>query len=370
MDRKASTAIMQARTSLVLGNPFFGSLVLRLKMKEDGTCETAWTDGQSMGYSPKFINSLPQTEIKALLAHEVWHCAAGHPWRREGRDHKQWNIACDLSINGRLKACGFDVPANGLFPDAEQDGKSAEWIFARMPKPDPSSQGNGKPNPQGEVRDAPGEGDADGDVPTEETWKQAVIQAEIQAKMQGAMPAGVARLCDESKKSHVDWKAILRRFISEQARADYSWQRPNRRYMSQGLYLPSLKSEAMGGIAVAIDTSGSVDSAMLAAAKAELDAVIEDVQPSFVTVYYADSAVQHTDHFTRGESVEWRPKGGGGTDFRPVFRACEEAEYPPICLVYITDLYGTMPADENVPVLWVTNNENVTVPFGEIVRIE
>ena len=50
--------IIKARTALVLNQPFFGALTLRLNVIEDSTADTAWTDGESLGYNSTFIEEL------------------------------------------------------------------------------------------------------------------------------------------------------------------------------------------------------------------------------------------------------------------------------------------------------------------------
>ena len=74
--------ISKARTQLVLDHPFFGSLALRLKLVEDQTFATAYTDGKVMGYNPAFIDTLSLAETKWLIAHEVMHLACMHHVRR------------------------------------------------------------------------------------------------------------------------------------------------------------------------------------------------------------------------------------------------------------------------------------------------
>lgn len=374
----AQGKVMAARTALVLDQPFFGALALRLKVVEDAKCHTAWTDGISLGYNPKFVDKLKHSELTALIAHEVMHCANGHPWRRDAREMKKWNVACDAAINGILTSAGFTLPQGGIVPTSDQQGKSAEWIYARLPEDQGGSgQGKGedKPDPLGEVRDAPGDsgeetgssGESSGT--TEADWQQAVQQAANQAKAMGGLPAGAERFAKDSARPKVDWKSVLRRFIQERACNDYTWMRPNKRYIAQGLYLPSLESHETGHIAVAIDTSGSIDEVLLNAAKAELLAVTDETQPSRVTVYYADASVAHVDTFEKGEPITFRPKGGGGTDFAPVLAACENQDEPPICIIYLTDMFGHFPEACGIPVLWVTNTA-CEAPFGEVVRVE
>jgi predicted metal-dependent peptidase len=85
MQSNAARRVTAARTALILDEPFFGQLALKLRLVEDPTCPTAWTDGVRLGYNPSFVASLSQAELLAVVVHEVLHVTNGHPWRREGR---------------------------------------------------------------------------------------------------------------------------------------------------------------------------------------------------------------------------------------------------------------------------------------------
>ena len=78
--------ISKQRTALVLDQPFFGALALRLKVIEDPSCKTFWTDSVSIGYNPAYLASLNDLETRGVLAHEVLHVANGHCWRQGDRD--------------------------------------------------------------------------------------------------------------------------------------------------------------------------------------------------------------------------------------------------------------------------------------------
>jgi predicted metal-dependent peptidase len=70
-----------------------------------------------------------------------------------------------------------------------------------------------------------------------------------------------------------------------------------------------------------------------------------------------------------GDTVHLEPKGGGGTDFKPVFAWVEENGVLPQCLIYLTDLCcNSFPDVPEYPVLWVTDSRR-TAPFGETVQI-
>lgn len=358
--------VLAARTALVLEQPFFGALVLRLDVVEDPACPTAWTDGTAIGYNPAFIAKLSNDEVVAVMAHEVLHCASGHPWRRAGRTSKKFNYAADYAINYVLAEAGFKLPA-GCLRDGKYDGKSAEWIYARLPDL-PDDDGSGRPGTGGEdVRD-PGPATADGN--TEADWQQAVQQAAAVATARGSLPASLSRFAKTAAAPKVDWRSVLHRFVQQTASDDYTWRQPNRRYLAGGLYLPSLRSERVGPIAIAIDTSGSVDDVVLAQFSAEVQSVVDDVRPSRVHVIYCDAKVQRIDTFEADDPITLKPKGGGGTAFGPVMDAVDAMDESPVCLVYLTDLDGShRKTPPSMPVLWAATQVR-DVPYGEVVSIE
>ena len=381
------TKLTAARTTLVLGSPFFGALALRLKLVSDPSCDTAWTDGVSIGYRPDFIDSLTQAPLLGLIAHEVLHVANGHPWRRDGRDPSQWNVAGDYAINGALVDAKFALPEDGLL-DPQYTGKSAEWIYARLPQdpppPEPpedegedegegegegegedEGEGEGEGAPQaGEVRDAP-QGE---DAPSEAEWQQAVREA---SQLAGSLGGDLERHIEAATAARVDWRSILRRFLSETARADYTWTRPNSRYLAAGMYLPGLYSEAMPAIAIVRDTSGSIDAVSCGQFMAEIDAVASEANPVRIHVFDCDTRVTRHEVYEQGEPLDLTaPRGGGGTAFAPAFEAIENLGEPVCCVIYLTDLYGPFPAAEPpYPVLWAATSDKVA-PFGETVRLE
>ncbi len=377
----AQSKIMAARTDLVLLDPFFGHLALSLPPLEDLTCETAWTDGRNIGYNPTFIESLKHEEIKALWAHEVMHCAMGHPWRRDGRNFKGWNIATDKAINGELKH-SYTLPQGALYPESGSEGKSAEWYYSQSQEQ--ASQngskngqgqgtpqaGKGIPDPLGEVRDAPTTPNADGTpAPTEQEWKQNAASALQTAKAMGKMPGGLQREISKALQPKIDVRSLLLRFFSERSTGDYSWTRPNTRYLSQGLYLPCLESKELGEIAIGIDTSGSVNATSLQYARGIVESVIEETSPASVTVHYFDSRVHHTDTFAKGDPLTWRPQGGGGTSFCDVLEKIEN-EGTAVCTLIVTDLEGQFPDNvPSIPVLWLATEEH-EVPFGENIYLD
>lgn len=358
VDRK----LTKAKANLVMTHPFFGALALRMRLVPDETIPTACCDGAEVRYNPQFIASLPQNKVMGLLAHEVMHPAFLHHTRRGSRDAQQWNIACDFAINSLLVDAGFELPKGGCV-DAKYRGMSAEQIYASLPQ-QPSNLAQ-DPGGDGAVSDNPG--GADAQAADEADWKTAVTQAAHVAKLQGKLPGAVERMIEKLLEPVLPWRSILRRFMTERPPLDTTWSKVNRRFVSQGLYLPSRDGLSHSGeIAVVIDTSGSIRQEELNAFGAEVAGIVAELRPSTTYVMYCDTRVAHVDTFEPDDELTFTVRGGGGTDFRPPFKWLEDRGITPEVLVYFTDGHGAFPSEEAAyPTLWVMHKSTVTPPHGE-----
>ena len=357
--------ITRQRTQVVLREPFFGRLILRLDMREDKNCPTFWTDGKYIGFNPDYADKLTDDELRGILVHEVMHCANLHPYRREGRNMAKWNVAADLAINGLILKSGFSLPQGGLVDD-ELTGEAAERIYNKLPDQQ-DSQGKGGQGALDEVRDAkPEQGDSqESGSEGEEGWREAVVQAANIER--GRVPAGFERMVQRVRRGQVDWRSLLRQFLNQVRRSDYSWSRPSRRHLSQGLILPSMRSIECGTIVFAIDTSGSMDRAILDKVWSECLSALEDIRPEAYIVP-CDTEVQaaHVVHVEAGDELgTLNLPGGGGTDFRPVFDYLERENIEPSVMLYFTDLCGEFPKEgPPYPVMWITDYDRSSAPFG------
>jgi len=408
-DDTARKKLVKARASMVMAHPFFASLALRLSLKEDRGCATAWTNGEVFAYNPDYVRVLPEDKLVGLAAHTVMHPACGHHKRRGKRDPALWNRACDYVINPILLEAGLSLPDGFLFDQAFKD-KTADSVYAELEdgepdedeegsqeSPDPKdreegdasgepggdlTQSNEKepdseqsdPGMAGEVRDgqtdlSPGTGEAN-----EETdWEQALVQAAANARAMGKLPRGIDLFVRETLRPRLPWQQLLAMFVQQSARTDYSWIRPNRRYLYQNIYLPSLRCDQLPELAVAVDTSGSVRPEELSCFGAELSAIV-GLNPSCIHLLYADQAVNRYQVIAPWDlPLAFTPKGGGGTDFRPVFEFLEKQAISPYCLIFFSDMACRLfpPRAPAYPVLWVrTGAGGQNPPFGRVLAME
>ena len=201
------------------------------------------------------------------------------------------------------------------------------------------------PSGTGEVMDAPAGGDdASGPPPggvadEEQDWDEAMHQALSLAKAQGKAPGGIEETVRGAHAGALDWRSLLRRFMTDAAKSDYSWSVPNKRFIDSGLYLPSIRSEGMDAIAVIVDTSGSVDTDALAAFWSEVREAAAEIRPERVIVLQVDAMVQDAAEYAPDDLPdEIVVKGRGGTDFRPGFEWLDEHDVRPAVCLYFTDM--------------------------------
>jgi predicted metal-dependent peptidase len=77
--------------------------------------------------------------------------------------------------------------------------------------------------------------------------------------------------------------------LTSSAKDDYTFKRPSRRFAAQGLCLPSLYSDAMGGLVIGFDTSGSMGPEQCNQVAGEINAIVGDLNPEWVIVVYCDA---------------------------------------------------------------------------------
>lgn len=363
--------LSRARAIAVMSHPFFGSLLLRMNMVPDSTIPTTMCNGEQIRYNPTFVEELTLGKAVGLLCATTMHMVMLHHLRRGARDPAKWNMACDMAIDMVLAGAGIELPQDNKIPRGML-GMSAEHIYNELPDepaPPPGQAPNPDPGGNGGVEDSPGTQNQDQQqMAQEEANANAMTaQAAQQARAMGQLPKGIAELIEKALRPLIYWPAVVRRFLTDRKPDDFTWSRGNRRFIGQGMYLPSVSVEPSGEIAVFVDTSGSVSKKELGQFLTEIDAISEDIRPTALYVIGCDAAVQSFQRFEPGEPIDVPIKGRGGTSFRPPFACLAEKGITPKCAVYLTDGDGPYPDEASIPypVLWVINNEHYKPPFGE-----
>ena len=385
------SAIDKARAFIVLDHPFFASILLRHPMVASSKVETLSVaiNGQ-ITYNPEWFEALPVKQAVFGLCHEVLHYASMHGLRQGSREHEPWNEACDAWVNETLCSMGVGEPISGCVRSFGAHTRTVEAIYdeimQRPKEDDPNGQGDGQGSGDGEgsappkpPKDDPLSDDVEpppkGTPQGEKTEQEAATKMEVAeagqaAKMRGNLPALLQQFIADTVDSRVPWYDVLERFMSVKVTNDYSWARPNRRYMPS-FYMPTLQGiGAMGEMAVQVDISGSVSRAEIAHYNGHLKRIIEQCNPAKVHVIYTDTEVQHHDEFEAGEEVTINFHSGGGTNMRAGFRYLDDKGIEPICVVTLTDGYTPFPTEAQcagTTAIWCISSETIKSPTGETI---
>ena len=237
----------------------------------------------------------------------------------------------------------------------------------------------GEPAPEKQAEDG-GRGEAE-----VERMRRSVaesIQKAAAGKRAGTVPAGLARAAAGIlTPPTVSWQnrlaAVVRGAITYTAgMVDYTHSRPSRRQSAVGGYtsgaplLPAMH-RPLPRVLVALDTSGSMGEAELSAALAELGGIVKAVggEVEFLT---CDTKVHSFGRVRTAREAVKLLRGGGGTDFRPIFTRAASLRPMPTVVVVATDGYGPAPeAPAAFKTIWLLVGEHTTRPatWGECVEV-
>ena len=399
-------ALMIARVSFMTQCPFYAHFFYS-EMKEVFTLDvpTAATNGRHLIINPEYFCKLKVFEQVFLLAHEVDHAVSRHPQRitsymRDGKlgdldaDMQHFNVCADYTINAGLVESGIGMMnPDWLWADDVVGADLAEDVYARKWKKPPTTKGRSGKSPgkgggdpvaaaQGGAFDQllpPPVDPATGkvDLPTESEFKEAIARAAGAAKAMGKLPSGLAKRIEGILEPQVEWREHIRMTVTGHIGARHeTWTRPNRRRLALNpqLILPGRRGYGAELVAIGIDTSGSIycSPKALEAFFTEVSGILADVRPRRIVVIECDAVVQRVSEISTLDEFEMLKdsgvKGGGGTNFRPVFAHLEKENMRPDTMIFFTDLAGVFPADPGYPTVWATIVPG-TAPFGQTVYI-
>ena len=378
-----SDRIDVAYSKLGLRESFIAAVMTRVKREVSDKVSTAGTNGTWVRFNPAFCDPLNDEELFGLVLHEACHVVMMHMWRREGRDPSLWNYANDALINAYIRSRGWQLPKGGVDLRWVRESMSSEEVYAKLkenPPPPNGGSGSGDGKGDGKGDGTPNAGGFDGKGDLEDAQDEAtrvdmeatIVAAAKMAKECGQGSSMIDRILDNVGQPNVRWQDVTRSMMTESSAADYTYLRPSRRFIGSGLYMPSLRTDSLGGLAIGFDTSGSMGPKECNQIAAEIQAIVDDLQPSFVEVAYCDSSVTRVERFERDDKLELRPKGGGGTRFQPVFEHFENTGERYCGMIFFTDMEGDLAECEEpaYPVIWADiGHSHPSEPFGTRVTV-
>lgn len=254
-------------------------------------------------------------------------------------------------------------------PNAQQEEQQGQGAQPQQHQGEGSGDDNEQDEQEGEGEAAPQPLSEQERETLEVQWQQRLAGAAQQAMQAGKMGGTLARMIDHLLQPQLPWRMLLARYMTALARDDFSYMRPSRR--EGDAILPSLKSSQVN-IAVAVDTSGSIKAQEMDEFLSEI-AALKGQMRARVTLLPCDSELAPGAPwvFEPWEDFDCpaQIRGGGGTDFRPVFEWIERQGMQPELLVYFTDAGGTFPQNPpNYPVIWLVKGKE-KAPWGQRVQL-
>lgn len=410
----------ETRTSLLWSVSSFADIWYAMMVDpEDGGL--AWftdqvpiaaTDDTYMYLNPATFFAMRLEERVFVCCHEIGHAMFGHCTQLHNLtiagkirypdgvalelDNEQFQIAMDLVLNDMLVqssigAMPLDAKGEPMCwhdPATVNMNMSVLDAYRKIYKKQPQSGGGGKGPPGGgkgaggaprpfdkHLTPGQGQGKTPGEAASdrnEQAWKNAINAAIHAAKTQGKLPLGLERLFTKVLEPVIDWTEEVRTAIVRKAgQGGSSWDRLDAELLVRGFGAPGRQGFGAGTVVCAYDTSGSIDQPMMDRFGSEVGGILDDVRPKLLIVTQCDAAVHEWVECADSDDLRrMRIRGGGGTDFRPVFDRIDEEGLMPDMLIYFTDGYGTFPsAPPPYPVIWASITEGHKYPWGQVIYV-
>lgn len=390
----------QAITSLLYAEPFFGHLILKMRIAESDKVPSAGvfiTDKINLVYNKDFIDGMDLVDVVKVLKHECGHILQEHIPRSKqiginsDELHKRFNLATDATINvndlvptvekiGGVTVKSLNEMLKGMLDKAnEKDGKKrefapleegqiAEYYYNRINEfADQNSDILPQSGGMGNTIDdhSTWENSEGNEEMMKEITKQAVNESVKAAGGIGNLPGSIAAMVQQLNKSQVNWKQQLRQFYVNTLKSTRipTRKRRNRRY---GILQPGHKKKPELHLGLCVDTSGSVSDKELAMFWTEMSAIATCGVK--VTVIEADCVVQNVYEFDPKKTPDF--KGRGGTSYNPAIEKAVELEVDGI--IYCGDFDASdTPENPGKPFLWVgVRNSPPPASFGKVIYLE
>ncbi len=360
--------ITQAKTKLMLENPYFGSLVTSIELRVNNNIASFRPLGDVLEYNDEYLEVLDINEVSTILANAAMHQALFHSNRGKDKVSSVWNLASDYAINDLLVDNGFMLPPMANYA-SRFEMLYAEQIYQillaelDLQDNDETLDEQEKQSEEFEEQDLPE------NLLAQEEYELLLEQLNMKLEKHGDLPKGIERFIESKKEAQISWRDELYRYVNIHAKSDYRMFPSSKKHLYRGIALPSIYGEELK-IVVAIDTSASIDDELLKTFLAELYEIMQVFTHYVIELIECDATIQNIQRLTPQEPLEPMLKGGGGTDFRPVFEYIETMNEDFKFLIYFTDGKGSFPKYEPlIDVLWVMS-ERCDVPFGEVLELK
>jgi len=359
--------VEEAKSKLMLENPYFGTLLTSLDLKVNNRIASFRPLGDRLEYNDEYVEVLSVSEVTTVLANATMHQALFHTERGRDRVSSVWNLATDYAINDLLVANGFMLPPMANYA-SRFERLYAEEIYAILLGELDLQDNDASEEEEMPHNEAINEESLPQELLAQEEYELLIEQLGIKLEQQGELPQGIERFVQTRHTAQISWRDELYRYVNAHAKSDYRMFPPSKKHLYRGIALPSIYGEELK-IVVAIDTSASIDDELLQLFLAELYEIMQVFTHYIIELIECDARIQNIQRLTPMEILAPTLKGGGGTNFTPVFDYLEKLNEEFKFLIYFTDGKGSFPSYQPlIDTLWVMPQKE-DVPFGELLEL-
>ena len=325
------------RINFLFNHPFLSVLALSIDSEfKENINGPFLTDGFKITIDTGKLEKYSKDEITYLYAHTLLHIVLKHPYRQKTRDKYIWNQACDVVINNILST--FENvgtrPVDEVL-DLTLNDKCVEEVYEilykkkeELSKTIPDEKGKIESNAYDKSKLDLDEVLTKSEKTNQEKLDGIIIQALSLAKKSSNLYEGMSVEIDTLIKPEIDLHDVLKEYlISSFFEKQISYERPNKRFIDRGIYMPGTKKLNDNlNIFVALDSSSSVS---LDEYKKFLG-IVSEIAESFyeykIDILPFDLKVRSEyiisfDSFNPLSSKELLiPKSNGGTSFDELLR--------------------------------------------------
>lgn len=348
------TEAQRAKQWFVSNYPLLGALAASFTVVEDATvCGLLNISVAAISEDQReiYVNPNRRHTVEAyrfIMAHELLHAGLRHQDRCRGRDPWLWNVACDFVINGWLVEMEVgSLPDVGGLYDPDLKGLSVEEVYRQVTtnirryRKLATLCGTGRPDMLRRSDMPPGRTGSGVMTDMDSFCREAMMQGLLyhQERQRGLLPAGLIEEIHALAQPPIPWDVALARwfdgfFAPLEKRRSYA--RPSRRQAStpdipRPSYVPQPDQEDARTFGVVLDTSGSMDRALLAKALGAIASYAISREVPLVRVVFCD-AEAYDEGYMAPEDIAWRVRirGRGGTVLQPGITLLEQAkDFPP-----------------------------------------
>lgn len=409
---KVHNIVDDAILKLVLNFSTYAQFLIRIgySYKDLGNC-IACTDGKMIYINDRLIAelndkptrtnrltgenkncSIGKEEMMFVFCHELMHLLTATMDRAENLGlHneyrvgdlenesrlKLWNIATDYAINSLLVNNREDFankPIGRILPSALYEEKykemTAEEIYHKLEKNADEIILQVESTPFGFYLDK--------HIPINDDLTKSDL-AQVISEVFGSKDNDISNpsvdrfVKDVMKPLPFNWKSALTKYIRSWIKENYTWNRPSRAGIANGLILPSCNVSPCIHIALAVDTSGSISNEELQSMLDHVYTILSAFNNFTVDVWccgskvYEESLVRYTK-VNKSKIKDFKIMSDGGNDMRKNFEFMNEyyKKDRPDVFVCFTDGYDPVDGDEETtcpyPVIWLIVDHPQFVP--------